>query len=814
MTLSPGTLASASGRHPWWTLFGWVLVLAGAFALTITLVADALDGEDGPTQTLEYEKAGNLLDERFGPLDEAENADEKEGQSGPDSGDRSTLTEFVLITSDSPGLTASAFDVPTAEFNEALIAAQEEADIQVLVGSFAEYSGEMSEDGTTLLTTVRVFESHENDITILTEIAEDLSHSPNGFEFLMIGDASVNATFMELAEEDLFVGEMIGIGVAIIILALVFGAVVAAFIPIILAIVAVFTAIGLTGIIGQFVELNEFVPNIITMMGLAVGIDYSLFVLSRYREERANGLDKQAAIDVSGSTAGRAVAFSGMTVVLALLGMLLIPERTFMAFGIGSITVVFVAVLTSMTLLPALIGVLGDRVNSVRAPLPLTLGLFVVGVVVVALTIGLGPVVILVSFGVMGILAILNGIRRFMKRGSSATVANSGNGDADGGHGVWNTITIAVMRRPVISMAAAALFLLVLSYFFLELDKGTSGISVLPDEEPAKQAFERLDDKFGFGSDAPAFVVIDGDVGSVEFAEAIESLKILMTDHDGLQEPTVRVEPTAELASLFAKIPGDPLEQEALNTIRDIRSNLIPAAFADVPETDYSAYVGGNTAEIVDAVKITDEYMPIVFGAVLSLSFILLLFAFRSVTISIASIIMNLLSVGAAYGLVVLVFQKGFLIDLFGFEQVDQIEFWLPLFMFSILFGLSMDYHVFMLSRIKERFDQTGNSAESVAFGLRTTASIITGAALIMVAVFGGFALGKIAFFQSMGFGLGAAVLLDATVVRSLLVPSVMRMLGDSAWYFPKWLEWMPNISIEGEASPDAGLAEPVGADD
>ncbi|MDP6823519.1 MAG: MMPL family transporter, partial [Dehalococcoidia bacterium] len=587
-----------------------------------------------------------------------------------------------------------------------------------------------------------------------------------------------------------------------------------AFIPIILAIVAVFTAIGLTGIIGQFVELNEFVPNIITMMGLAVGIDYSLFVLSRYREERANGLDKQAAIDVSGSTAGRAVAFSGMTVVLALLGMLLIPERTFMAFGIGSITVVFVAVLTSMTLLPALIGVLGDRVNSVRAPLPLTLGLFVVGVVVVALTIGLGPVVILVSFGVMGILAILNGIRRFMKRGSSATVANSGNGDADGGHGVWNTITIAVMRRPVISMAAAALFLLVLSYFFLELDKGTSGISVLPDEEPAKQAFERLDDKFGFGSDAPAFVVIDGDVGSVEFAEAIESLKILMTDHDGLQEPTVRVEPTAELASLFAKIPGDPLEQEALNTIRDIRSNLIPAAFADVPETDYSAYVGGNTAEIVDAVKITDEYMPIVFGAVLSLSFILLLFAFRSVTISIASIIMNLLSVGAAYGLVVLVFQKGFLIDLFGFEQVDQIEFWLPLFMFSILFGLSMDYHVFMLSRIKERFDQTGNSAESVAFGLRTTASIITGAALIMVAVFGGFALGKIAFFQSMGFGLGAAVLLDATVVRSLLVPSVMRMLGDSAWYFPKWLEWMPNISIEGEASPDAGLAEPVGADD
>jgi RND superfamily putative drug exporter len=207
-----------------------------------------------------------------------------------------------------------------------------------------------------------------------------------------------------------------------------------------------------------------------------------------------------------------------------------------------------------------------------------------------------------------------------------------------------------------------------------------------------------------------------------------------------------------------------------------------------------------------------------VIGAVLGLSFILLLLAFRSITISIASIIMNLLSVGAAYGLVVLVFQKGVGIELFGWEQVDQIEFWLPLFMFSILFGLSMDYHVFMLSRIKEHYDETGDAAESVAFGLRKTASIITGAALIMVAVFGGFALGDIALFQSMGFGLGAAVLLDATIVRSLLVPSVMRILGEKAWYLPKWLEWMPNISIEGSSvrKPSAPPAEtaPVVADD
>lgn len=768
--------------------------------LTITLVPDALDGKDGPTQELEYETAQILIDERFGPLEKVESAnkDDQPEQSSPDSNGRPTLTEFVLISSDSENPGDPGFDALVDRFNLDLQTAQERKGVQVLVGDFDQYPNQVSEDGTTLLTIVQVFESEEAEVTLLTDVAHQLTRTDDGFEILMFGDASINTTFSRLAEDDLFVGEMIGIGVAIIILALVFGAVVAAFIPIILAIAAVFTAIGLTGIIGQFVELNEFVPNIITMMGLAVGIDYSLFVLSRYREERSKGLDKEAAIDLSGHTAGRAVAFSGMTVVLALLGMLIIPERTFIAFGIGSITVVFVAVLTSMTLLPALIGILGDRVNSVRAPLPLTLGLFIVGLVVVSLTIGLGPIVILVSFGVMAILAVLNGLRRVMNRNLSSHTQNI----AAGNQGVWNNITLAVMKRPLISMIAATMFLAVLSYFFFQLEKGSSGISVLPDEEPTKKAFQKLDDKFGFGSDAPARVVIDGDVTDAGILEAISTLERLMIEDKGLQAPEVRIEERVDLASLTAKIPGDPTNQSALNTIRRIRTEHVPEAFGSVPYSSYEIFVGGESAAIVDAVKITDEYMPIVFATVLSLSFVLLLFAFRSITVSIASILMNLLSVGAAYGLVVLVFQKGFLIDLFGFKQVDQVEFWLPLFMFSILFGLSMDYHVFMLSRIKERFDETQNAADSVAFGLRTTASIITGAALIMVAVFGGFALGKIAFFQSMGFGLGAAVLLDATIVRSLLVPSVMRMLGNHAWYFPSWLEWMPNISIEGSPKP------------
>lgn len=799
MSISIENIAGFSGRRPWWTILGWVIVLVIAAGLSATLVPDALDGDQGPTQKLEFEKASDLINERFGSL-EPDEPEPGEGQENR----RSTDTEFVIVSSTSSVPGDPAFEQRIDEFSAALTAAQadslDDQGFGIIDGTLRDYEFDVSEDGTTALAQIRIFSDREGDILTLVHVSEEFTEGD--FEFFMVGNASVNATFSELAESDLFTGESIGIAVALIILAVVFGAVVSAFIPILLAIVAVFTAIGLTGILGQFVELNEFVPNIITMMGLAVGIDYALFVLSRYNEERARGFEKQRAIQIASGTAGRAVVFSGITVVLALLGMLIIPERTFQAFGYGAITVVFVAVFMSVTLLPAIIGILGDRVNSVPAPIALTVALFVVfGAILIAAG-GFGPAMLLVSLVVFAILIGLTVLRRATNGRIALGIKPNTQAHPEEAGGVWNTITLAVMKRPYLAMTAATAFLLVLGFFFFDLEKGTSGISVLPDDQPIKQAFEKLDDKFGFGSDAPAFVAIDGDVDSPAIAQAITNLEQLMANEAGLNEPEVRIEPTVNLAEISATVPGDPLNQDALETIRRLRSDLIPQAFASVSPDSYQALVGGDSAEVVDSVKITDEYLPIVFLAVLGFSFILLLFAFRSITVSIASIIMNLLSVGAAYGLVVLVFQKGFLIDVFGFEQVDQIEFWLPLFMFSILFGLSMDYHVFMLSRIKERFDQTGDANEAVAFGLRTTASIITGAALIMVAVFGGFALGDIAFFQSMGFGLGAAVLLDATIVRSLLVPSIMRILGNHAWYFPSWMEWLPNISIEGKSAP------------
>ncbi|MQF48404.1 MMPL family transporter [SAR202 cluster bacterium AC-647-N09_OGT_505m] len=792
MNLSTESLARSSSKHPWWTVLAWLLVLVGAYALSSTLVESALDGTGGPTQTLEFERAQNLIDERFEPLDS--NRSQPGGQEDADGG-RLTLTEFILITSESIPANDPAFVEHSQQFSKRLY---DDAD-SLIVGSFNDYEPTTSLDETTNLFRLQIFEDQDAHIALLTDTAAEFSR--DGFRVLVFGDSSINAAFSELAEEDLLVGESIGIGVALVILALVFGAVIAGLVPIVLAIVSVFTAIGLTGIIGQFIELNEFVPNIITMMGLAVGIDYSLFVLSRYREERDNGLNKSDAIAKAGGTASRAVFFSGGTVVLALTGMLLIPERTFIAFGVGSILVVFVAVLTCLTLLPALIGILGDRVNGVRVPaIPLTI-LFIVGIAIIPNRTEAGRIMIVAAI-VIGLLIVAALLRRFF--GISIPLLSpklpSRNLQR---RGFWDTITWAVMRKPIISLLIAVIILGTLIVPFFDLLKGTSGISVLPDEEPTKQAFEVLNEKYGFGSDSPARVVIDGNVDSPHIQEAVDKLESLMAADPGLQPPHVRVEPGMNLAVLDAAVPGDPFAQAALNTIRRIREEIIPEAFAGVPSSDYIALVGGASAEIVDSVKITDDYTPRVFGAVLGLSFFLLLLAFRSIVIPIASIFMNLLSVGAAYGLVVLVFQKGFLIDAFGFQKVDQLEFWLPLFMFSILFGLSMDYHVFMLSRIKEHYDETGNHADSVAFGLRTTARIITGAALIMVAVFGGFALGDIAFFQSMGFGLGAAILLDATIVRSLLVPSVLRILGKSSWYFPAALNWIPNVSIEGK-SPDS----------
>jgi RND superfamily putative drug exporter len=546
--------------------------------------------------------------------------------------------------------------------------------------------------------------------------------------------------------------------VALVILALVFGAIAAATLPIAIGIVSVVGALGLTALVGQTMQLSFFVTNIITMMGLAVGIDYSLFILSRYREERERGLEKVDAIAAAGATASRAVLFSGITVVLALVGLVIFPLSVFQSFGIGAILVVMVAVLASLTLLPAILGLFGDRVNALRLRIP------------------------------------------FIKRRKTAQTAG-----AAGGFWVWTTRIVT--RRPVVALVVAGGLLIAAAVPYFGADMGMSGISAMPDDMRAKQGFLVLQEEFGFGQDEPAVIVIDGQTDSAAVQQGVASLETSLASDPAFASSNLQVFPEADITVLSVRVAGDPQSKQAMTAVEQLRSEYIPAAFADAPA---QVLVAGGTAETLDFNATTATYTPIIFGFVLALSFVLLTVAFRSIVIPAASIVMNLLSVGAAYGLLVLVFQKGVGASLFGFQQVDVIESWLPLFLFAILFGLSMDYQVFLLSRIRERFMQTGDNTDAVSFGLSSTGRLITGAALIMVAVFGGFALGDMVMLQQMGFGLAIAVLVDATIVRSVLVPATLTLLGNRSWYLPKWLEWIPNVSIgEGVLDEVETVIEP-----
>jgi len=500
------------------------------------------------------------------------------------------------------------------------------------------------------------------------------------------------------------------------------------------------------------------VQNMITMIGLAVGIDYSLFIVARYREERLHGREKQEAIGRAGATANRAVFFSGMTVVLALLGLLIVPNTIFRSLAGGAVFVVLVAVAASMTLLPAILSLMGDKVNALR-------------------------------------------VRRKAGR-------------VEAGTGFWDRATRLVMGRPVISLVAGAGLLVVLAIPYFSIHTGTSGVSTLPDDIDSKRAFVLLEENFAGGLSEPAQVVIDGDIEAPDVQSAIDELTGTVTGDEAFAAPSpLEVNEAGDLAVLAIPFRGDIYEDASVQAIRDLREEYVPDAFA---ETDARVLVGGETAFNVDFFNQSDTYMPIVFVFVLGLSFLLLTVVFRSVVLPVKAILMNLLSVGAAYGMVVMFFQQGvgpgFVKDIasaLNFIQVESIEAWLPLFLFAVLFGLSMDYHVFLLTRIREHYDLTGDNTGSVAYGLRTTAGIITGAALIMVAVFGGFAAGRLAPLQQMGFGLAVAVFLDATLVRTVLVPSAMKLLGRANWYLPRWLEWLPKLDVEGHEAAEREVEIP-----
>lgn len=733
--LSTASLARTSARHPWRTIVLWCLCLVIAIVLSSLLLQDVLTSEVGFAGTPESQRGSDLIEDRLHIPRQSEEiiivrAPPDGGLTVDDAEFRSTVeTLYDEILALGPSVIESGLTYYRTGA-EALVSGDRRTTIMPLV-----MAGDLDDA-----------ESHIDRVRAIVNRAD--RETP--FTILITGDASLSKDWMEVAERDLRTAEFFGIPIAVVVLVIVFGAVVAAFLPLIVGFFAILIAVGLTALIGQGYEFSVFVTNMIVAMGLSLGIDYSLFIVSRYREERRCGAEKLEAIEAAGGTASRAVFFSGVTVVLALFGMLMVPMTLFRSLASGAILAVSLAVCASLTLLPAILSLLGDRINALRIPLP----------------------------------------------GQKKTAPS-----AEGRSGFWDWATRRVMRRPVLSLFVAVAILIAAAIPILSMELGAAGVSTLPESIESKEGYRILQEDFSFGLLTPAKIVIVGPIADEAVQEGIARLTdTIESDPAFFGEPSLQIGPEGDIALISAPVMGDPTGPEAIRAVKALRRTEIPAAFAG---TGARVYVTGSTAIHMDYIRLTGDYMPVVFGFVLGLSFALLTLVFRSIVVPIKAILMNLLSVGATYGLVVLVFQKGIGADLLGFQQIDTFEAWVPIFLFCILFGLSMDYHVFLLSRIREHYDATQDNAEAVAFGLRTTGGIITGAALIMVVVFSAFAAGDLVMFQQMGFGLAVAVLLDASVIRSVIVPSAMRLLGNLNWYLPGWLEWLPRIRAEGGPDRD-----------
>jgi len=725
-----GTVTRAAARHPWRVLGLWAALLVVAYFAAGTMKLSM----NGDTAGTEATKAAQLIERRLRTETPAE--------------------EYVVVESGS----MTADDARYGAFVDALV-----RDLRALtqVRSVESYrdgaQGLVSRDGRTVLIPVMLTGDRVDAVDTAEPLVKVVGgmDGTDGFRVTTVGFGSVEGEMSTLLEETLAQGELIGIVVALVILLVVFGAVVAAGLPIVLALLSIFVAAGATAVVSNAMDMSNFVVFIITMIGLAVGIDYSLFIVQRFREERAHGRDKVDAIATAGATATRTVFFSGMAVAIALGGMFIMPDATFRSFAVGAILVVVATVVASMTLLPAVLGLLGDRVNWLTLP--------------------------------------------FIGR----------RGPKESAGGVWKWITDVVTARPVISVVVSGGLLVAAALPVLDINLGSVGISSLPEDSESRHAFDVINEEFSDGVLTADIVIDAADVDDPAVQRAIAALQAALAADGFFGDVKVEMNESGDLALLAVAMPGDFSSAESKDALARLRGEYVPAAFGGAPA---DVYVGGPTAETVDSVETQKDYLPLVFTFVLGFSFLLLMVVFRSIVVPLKAVALNLLSVGAAYGLLVVVFQKGVGASMLGFREAPVIESWLPLFLFAILFGLSMDYHVFLLSRIKEHYDETRDNAASVAHGLRSTAGIITGAALIMVAVFAGMASGELVTFQQVGFGLAVAVILDATIIRMVLVPASMELLGDWNWYFPRWLEWLPRINIEGAVEADEAPSAPAAA--
>ena len=718
-----GRIASWSARHRWWVIAASVMVIVMAMFAMSSL----------ETKTLDYNGAGeagagaDLIEDRF------------QFNSAP--------TEQLLFSNPFLDVQAPAYRSTVEGLVTRLRALPEVESVTTFYDTGD--TSTVSDDGHVLLAQVVIAgesdEADEKIEAVLASVRAAGDEAPD-FEISIAGVTSLEYEVDRIDKEDFGSMIMITMVLALALMLIAFRGVVAAALPLVLAVGSIFAALGVATVLSQVYPMVDFLAQVVLLMGMAVGVDYSLFIVSRYRSERKEGKQKLEAITAASNTTGRAVFYAGVTVLLSLAGLILTDNPIFVSMALGMIIVVSLALAGSLTLLPAMLAVLGDKVDALRLPI----------------------------------------IGR----------------DGDNSGGIWGKIADKVLARPVILATVTFGLLIALAIPAFSLNLGFSrGSDAFNDAVEGKRALQLLEQHFSAGLAQPAYVIVeDPDVNSAAVQGTVSSLIKALEQDDAFMAPfNIRVNRQGNLLFVEAPLTAGVDEDEAAEAIRHLRRDIIPVVFDG---SSANTYVSGETAGSIDFTDKMYDTAPYVFGFVLGLAFLLLLVMFRSIVIPFKAIGLNLLSVGAAYGVLVMVFQWGWGISILGSESTGVIAPWLPLFLFAILFGLSMDYHMLLLNRIKESYDEGYSNEESVSRGIKATAGQITSAAAIMVGIFGTFALGRQIDLQQMGVGLGVAVLIDATVIRSVLLPASMKLLGDRNWYLPSWLEWLPKVSSSESSQP------------
>jgi RND superfamily putative drug exporter len=730
------TLGRFAARRPWLVLGSWVVV--GVLVVTSAAMF------------------GRELDDPFeAPGLDSQRATELLAKAGSDD---VGLGADVVLTPRDPGL--SFFDSPEAQAEVARIQEAVAALPSVLATTdpagalqagrpAAAESGGVSPDGRVALVRVQYPEREDlapRDLENLKALLDDL-RATSSLRIEAGGDL-----YFAFEQPPAGVGEALGLLAAIVILLLAFGSVVAAGLPIGMALLGLAVGAGSLPLVAYVVDIPSWATVIGSMVGLGVGIDYALLVLARFREHLAEGRDVDDAVGRSLATAGRAVVFAGGTVVVAILGLAVARIPFVTAGGIGISLVVLVMVLASITLLPALLGLAGHRVNGRR----------------------------------------VNGHRVSARR--------SGGAAAPGTH--WRRWGTHVSRHAAAYAVGATVLLLALAAPVTALRLGFPDEGTMPQSRTERRAYDLIAEGFGPGANGPLVVAVDlaGD------PTVVTPLAAAITADPGIADVSPPVlDAQADVAILTLEPTTTPQSEATRDTIDRLRSDVFPSVLESSPAR---AHVGGQVAVFADLGHRVQDRLPLFIGAVVLLSFLLLMVMFRSLLVPLKAAVMNLLSVSAAYGVLVMVFQWGWGADLIGLESTVPILSFIPLFMFAILFGLSMDYEVFLLSRVREEFVRTGDNGEAVVRGLAGTARTITSAALIMVVVFGGFAVGEDPLAKMMGLGLATAIAVDATIVRLVLVPATMKLMGRANWWLPGWLD-----RVLPGGRDDTGFRDPADAD-